>query len=100
MDWDDLDIFCHVIDHGSFSGAARALHRPKSSVSASIARLESRLGARIIERTTRRLRLTESGESLYHEMSPLFGQLREALGSAAAKGEAISGRLRIAAPYE
>jgi DNA-binding transcriptional LysR family regulator len=100
MDWEDLDIFCHVIDHGSFSEAARALGRPKSSVSASIARLESRVGARVIERTTRRLRLTEAGESLYHEMSPLFRQLREALGTAAAKGEAVGGRLRIAAPYE
>jgi DNA-binding transcriptional LysR family regulator len=100
MDWDDLDIFCHVIDHGSFSAAARILRRPKSSVSASVARLEARLGARIIERTTRRLRLTEAGESLYREMSPLFAHLREALGNAAAKGETVSGRLRIAAPYE
>ena len=100
MDWDDVDIFCHVIDHGSFSEAARVLGRPKSSVSASIARLESRLGTRVIERTTRRLRLTESGETLYHDMSPLFGQLREALGNAAAKGETVSGRLRVAAPYE
>jgi DNA-binding transcriptional LysR family regulator len=54
----------------------------------------------VIERTTRRLRLTEAGESLYREMSPLFGHLREALGNAAAIGESVSGRLRIAAPYE
>jgi DNA-binding transcriptional LysR family regulator len=54
----------------------------------------------VIERTTRRLRLTEAGESLYREMSPLFGHLREALGNAAAMGESVSGRLRIAAPYE
>jgi DNA-binding transcriptional LysR family regulator len=100
MDWDDLDIFCHVIDHGSFSGAARNLRRPKSSVSAAVARLEARVGTRLIERTTRRLRLTEAGESLYREMSPLFAHLREALGNAAAKGETVSGRLRIAAPYE
>ena len=100
MNWEDLDIFCHVIDHGSFSGAARALRRPKSSVSAAVARLEARLGTRVIERTTRRLRLTEAGESLYREMSPLFGHLLEALGNAAAKGQSVSGRLRIAAPYE
>lgn len=100
MDWDDLDIFCHVIDHGSFSGAARILEKPKSSVSASVARLEARLGTRLIERTTRRLRLSEAGESLYREMAPLFGHLREALGNAAAKGQAVGGRLRIAAPYE
>lgn len=100
MDWDDLDIFCHVIDHGSFSGAARVLRRPKSSVSASLARLEGRLGTRLIERTTRRLRLTEGGELLYREMSPLFTHLREALGAVAAMGQSVSGRLRIAAPYE
>jgi DNA-binding transcriptional LysR family regulator len=100
MDWDDLDIFCHVIDHGSFTAAARVLRRPKSSVSASIARLEARLGTRMIERTTRQLRLTEAGESLYREMAPLFGHLREALGNAAAQNESVSGRLRIAAPYE
>jgi DNA-binding transcriptional LysR family regulator len=100
MDWDDLDIFCHVIDHGSFTGAARVLRRPKSSVSASVARPEARLGTRVIERTTRRMRLTEAGESLYREMSPLFAHLRDALGNAAAMGETVSGRLRIAAPYE
>lgn len=100
MDWDDLDIFCHVIDHGSFSGAARVLRRPKSSVSAAVSRLESRLGTRLIERTTRRLRLTESGEALYREMSPLFSHLRDALGELAARGESVSGKLRIAAPYE
>lgn len=100
MDWDDLDIFCHVIDQGSFSGAARVMRRPKSSVSASVSRLEARLGTRLIERTTRRLRLTESGESLYREMSPLFSQLRDALGELAARGESVGGKLRIAAPYE
>jgi len=100
MDWDDLDIFCHVIDHGSFSGAARVLRRPKSTVSAAVARLEGRVGTRLMERTTRRLRLTDAGESLYREMAPLFGHLREALGNAAAKGQSVGGRLRIAAPYE
>ena len=55
------------------SAAPRAvLRRPKSSVSAAVARLEGRLGTRVIERTTRRLRATEAGESLYHEMAPLF----------------------------
>jgi DNA-binding transcriptional LysR family regulator len=89
-----------VIDHGSFSGAARVLRRPKSSVSASVARLEARLGTRLIERTTRRLRLTEAGESLYREMSPLFVHLREALGAAAAMGESVCGPQRISAPNQ
>lgn len=100
MNWDDLDIFCHVIDQGSFSGAARVLRRPKSSVSAAVARLEGRLSTRLIERTTRQLRLTHAGELLYRDMSPLFAHLREALGEAATIGESLAGPLRIAAPYE
>jgi DNA-binding transcriptional LysR family regulator len=100
MDWDDFDIFCHVIDHGGFTAGARALGRPKSSVSAAVARLEASLGARLLERTTRRLRLTEAGESLYREMSPAFAHLRDVVGETLAKGRSVSGTLRIAAPYE
>jgi DNA-binding transcriptional LysR family regulator len=100
MEWDDFDIFCHVIEHGSFSAAALALGRPKSSVSAAISRLEGRLNMRLIERTTRRLRLTEAGESLYREMSPVFGHLRDVVGDTLARGASVSGTLRIAAPYE
>lgn len=100
MDWDDYDIFCHVIDHGSFTAAAQALGRPKSSVSAAVTRLEGSLGVRLIERTTRRLRLTEAGESLHREMSPVFDHLRDVVGDAVAKGGSVSGTLRIAAPYE
>jgi DNA-binding transcriptional LysR family regulator len=100
MDWDDFDIFCHVIEQGSFSGAALVLGRPKSSVSAAISRLEGRMNLRLIERTTRRLRLTEAGESLYREMSPLFGHLREVVDDTLARGGSVGGTLRIAAPYE
>jgi DNA-binding transcriptional LysR family regulator len=100
MEWNEYDIFCHVIHHGSFSAAAQALGRPKSSVSAAVTRLESRLGTRLIERTTRRLRLTDAGESLYREMSPVFGHLREVVGDVMAQGQSVSGTLRIAAPYE
>lgn len=100
MDWGDFDIFCHVIDHGGFTAGAKALGRPKSSVSAAVARLEASLGARLLERTTRRLRLTEAGESLYREMSPAFAHLRDVVGETLAKGRSVSGRLRIAAPYE
>lgn len=100
MDWDDYDLFCHVVDRGSFSGAARALGRPKSTVSAAITRLEGRLNARLIERTTRRLRLTEAGEALHQEIAPLFSHLRDVVDDAMARGSAVSGALRIAAPYE
>src|SRR6185295_14735791 len=100
MNWDDFDAFCQVVDHGGFSAAARALERPKSSLSASVARLEAELNTRLLERTTRQLRLTEAGESLYRDMAKPFAQLRERALDALAQGEAVQGTLRIAAPYE
>jgi DNA-binding transcriptional LysR family regulator len=100
MNWDDFDAFCQVVEHGGFTAAARALDRPKSSLSASVARLEEQLGTRLLERTTRRLRLTEAGESLYRDISKPFSQLRELALDAVAKGAQVQGTLRIAAPYE
>jgi DNA-binding transcriptional LysR family regulator len=100
MNWDDFDAFCQVVDHGGFTAAARALDRPKSSLSASVARLEEQLGSRLLERTTRRLRLTDAGESLYREISKPLTQLREVAVDAVARGERVQGTLRIAAPYE
>ena len=100
MNWDDFDAFCQVVEHGGFTAAARALDRPKSSLSASVTRLEEQLGARLLERTTRSLRLTEAGESLYRDISKPFSQLRELAVDAVAKGAQVQGTLRIAAPYE
>lgn len=100
MNWDDFDAFCQVVDHGGFTAAARALDRPKSSLSASVSRLEEQLGTRLLERTTRQLRLTDAGESLYRDISRPFAQLRERAIDALAQGEKVQGTLRIAAPYE
>jgi DNA-binding transcriptional LysR family regulator len=100
MNWDDFDAFCQVVEHGGFTAAARALDRPKSSLSASVTRLEEQLGTRLLERTTRSLRLTEAGESLYRDISKPFSQLREHAVDAVAKGAQVQGTLRIAAPYE
>ena len=100
MNWDDFDAFCQVVEHGGFTAAARALDRPKSSLSASVARLEQQLGSRLLERTTRSLRLTEAGESLYRDISRPLAQLRELAVDAVAKGSQVQGTLRIAAPYE
>jgi DNA-binding transcriptional LysR family regulator len=65
-----------------------------------VARLEAALNTRLLERTTRQLRLTEAGESLYRDMARPFAQLRERALDALAQGEAVQGTLRIAAPYE
>lgn len=100
MNWDDFDAFCQVVDHGGFTAAARALDRPKSSLSASVSRLEGELGTRLLERTTRQLRLTDAGESLYRDISKPFAQLRERAVEALAQGPTVQGTLRVAAPYE
>jgi DNA-binding transcriptional LysR family regulator len=100
MDWNDVDAFCCVIEHGGFTAAAKVMNRPKSSVSASVARLESELGVRLLQRTTRRVRPTEAGESLYQDSAAMFQRLREVRADALARGKAVAGTLRIAAPYE
>jgi DNA-binding transcriptional LysR family regulator len=100
MDWNDVEAFCCVIERGGFTAAARALGRPKSSLSASVARLETELGARLLQRTTRRVRPTDAGESLYQDTGAVFQRLREIRLDAMARGKAVGGTLRIAAPYE
>jgi DNA-binding transcriptional LysR family regulator len=65
-----------------------------------VQRLESNLGLRLIERTTRHLRLTDAGETIYQRVKPLFVALHETHGEALAMSNAIAGTLRIKSPYE
>src|SRR5262249_18662776 len=73
---------------------------PKSSLSAAVQRLEGNLGLRLIERTTRHLRLTEAGETIYRRVKPLFAALHDTHSEAQSMNRAISGTLRIKSPYE
>jgi len=100
MDWRDWELFCQVVEHGGFSAAARVLGHPKSSLSAAVQRLEGHLGLRLIERTTRHLRLTDAGESIYRRVQPLFLALHETKTEALAMSQAVAGTLRIKSPYE
>ena len=65
QDLNDLYYFAAVVDHGGFAPAARALNLPKSSLSRRVARLEDRLGVRLIERSTRRFAVTEVGREFH-----------------------------------
>jgi DNA-binding transcriptional LysR family regulator len=100
MEWRDWELFCEVVEHGGFSAAARVLGHPKSSLSAAVQRLEGHLGLRLIERTTRHLRLTEAGDTIYRRVRPLFAALHNTHSEALAMSSAIAGTLRIKAPYE
>ncbi len=100
MEWRDWELFCEVVRHGGFSAAARMLGHPKSSLSAAVQRLESNLGLRLIERTTRHLRLTDAGETIYNKVQPLFVALHDTRSEALAMSSSIAGTLRIKSPYE
>ena len=100
MNWDDFDAFCHVVDDGGFTAAARVLQWPKSRVSAAVSRLEAALDSRLLERTTRRVRLTAQGDELYRKAAPVFQRLRELRADSVASATTVGGKLRVAAPYE
>ncbi|WP_339847924.1 LysR family transcriptional regulator [uncultured Halopseudomonas sp.] len=75
---DDLAVFLHTVEAGSFSAAARQLNLAPAVASASIKRLEEQLGTRLFERTTRRLRLSEAGERYLPHARAAFHALRDA----------------------
>lgn len=76
-----MEIFSHVVDSGNFSEAARRLHMDPSSVSKIILRLETRLGVRLMHRTTRKVVLTEEGEHFYHKVIRILADIKEAEAS-------------------
>lgn len=86
-----------VIDAGSLSAAARELGITPSGVSKQLSRLEKQLGVRLLQRTTRRVRPTEEGLTLYHRCRPLFDALGEAEEAVQTMRTALSGRIRITA---
>lgn len=90
-----VDVMAAVVDTRSFGGAAHVLDMSQSGVSRAIARLETRLGIRIFERTTRSVRLTEEGRHFYEQVMPLIGALAEVTSSAAGDAQMVQGRLRI-----
>ncbi len=97
MDTDDLEMLMHVLRLGSFSAAARQLQVDPSSVSRTVAALESELGTRLFQRSTRQLAVTEAGTLFAQRLGPLLDELRQIRHAAAdAAGEA-RGALRVSA---
>jgi DNA-binding transcriptional LysR family regulator len=93
-------VFTRVVELKSFRAAARALGLPKSTVSAKVAQLEDRLGQRLLERTTRSLRLTEAGASYFQRAAPALDALHEAERILDDLKAEPSGRLRVTATVE
>jgi len=78
-DLNDLRVFAFVASYGSFSLAAAALRLHKSSVSRSVARLEGMLDAQLLERTTRKVVLTQRGAALNAECVEILARVDEAI---------------------
>lgn len=96
--FDDISTFVQVVDGGSFTTAAERLSIAKSAVSRRVADLESRLGAQLLQRTTRRLHLTETGRDFYERAVRILADLEEAELIVSQAHGRLRGTLRVAAP--
>src|SRR5689334_11913980 len=93
-----LRAFVAVCDTGSFTGAARQLHITQSALSLLIKDLETELGIRLLERTTRNVRLSEAGASFRPLVNGVLQDLERAIASVADLRDLKRGVARIAAP--
>lgn len=98
FDLNEIAIFVKVVDAGSFTGAAKNLGLPKSTVSRKITQLEERLGVRLLQRTTRTLSLTDTGSAYYNQCSRIIGDVEEANIAVTEMQSKPKGLLRITAP--
>ena len=97
-DFNDYYWFAQVISHGGFAAASRALGVPKSRLSRRIFALEERLGMRLIERTSRRFRMTEVGEAFYERCRILLLDAEQAEAVVAEAKAEPHGRVRFSCP--
>lgn len=97
MDIDQLKTFVEVVRQGSFAGAARAMNLDPSKVTRAVAALETELGARLLQRSTRRLSLTEGGEHYLAQVAPLLNELDLATEELRTGSGQLRGLVRITA---
>jgi DNA-binding transcriptional LysR family regulator len=96
---DDYVLFAGVVEHGGFAPAGRAMQVPKSKLSRRIAGLEDRLGVRLIERSTRRFRVTEIGKRLYDHCRTIVLELERARAVTAEALAEPQGEVRFSCPH-
>jgi len=91
-------LFARVVEAGSFAAAAKSLGQTRAAVSKQIASLEERIGAQLLQRTTRSMHLTEIGQEFYARCARIAEEAAEAENAVASMQSAPRGALRIAAP--
>ncbi len=94
----DILIFMAVVDAGSFVGGGQTMGLSRSAAGKAVIRLEDRLGARLLNRTTRSLSLTEEGRLFYERGLQILASVDEAEASVSGKSGAPRGVLRLTAP--
>ena len=94
----EAEAFLAVVDRGGFGAAARELGITQSTVSRRIAALETRIGKRLVERTTRRVALTEAGLAFANDLRDVLARLADAEGRVQSEGSEPEGLLRVTMP--
>jgi DNA-binding transcriptional LysR family regulator len=95
LDLNLISVFLRVVEMGSFTAAGAALRMPKSSASRAVLRLEEALGVRLLQRTTRRLTLTDAGQRYLAEVRGPLGRLAEASSEVTDMGRDPRGVVRV-----
>jgi DNA-binding transcriptional LysR family regulator len=97
-DLNDLAYFAEVVSHGGFAAAGRALREPKSKLSRRVSGLEERLGLRLIERSSRRFRVTETGQAFYERCRAMLAAAEQAEALVLEAQAEPHGRIRFSCP--
>jgi DNA-binding transcriptional LysR family regulator len=97
-DLNDLYFFAEVVAHGGFSPASRAIGQPKSKLSRRIAGLEAQLGVRLIERSTRRFKVTDVGQRFFEHCRTMMIEVETAKAEAADSRDGVRGVVRFSCP--
>ena len=92
---DAMEMFVRIVETGSFSAVARQMGTTQPTVSKQLTALEKRLGARLLQRSTRKLSLTESGQSYYDRCKRIVDEVREAEGTLGKMQTSLVGGLHV-----
>lgn len=98
IDLNDYAYFAEVVAHGGFAAAGRALREPKSKLSRRVAGLEERLGLRLIERSSRRFRVTDTGQAFYERCRAMLAEAEQAEALVMQAQAEPHGRIRFSCP--
>ena len=95
---ENMQVFVRIVEAGNITKAAEQLNLAKSAVSKRLGDLETRLGSKLINRTTRTSSLTDAGNQYYQRVKLLIGEVDSLNGDMACKTQVLSGSLRLAVP--